>query len=160
MLQKSSLATNSHPASNTAVNDFAICRLNTDGTLDNTFGATLRGGSHSGKLTIDIDADGFDDRATALGLQGDKIIVAGSYQPDATHQSLEASAAHKGRTGRNHLRILCRSVGIPMQRADEVLELVGLTPAGGAQVQGLLAGQALPGSQCDSSDEKACAGRS
>jgi ABC-type uncharacterized transport system ATPase subunit len=38
---------------------------------------------------------------------------------------LEASAAHKDRTGRNHLRILCRSVRIPMQRADEVLELVG-----------------------------------
>jgi ABC-2 type transport system ATP-binding protein len=49
---------------------------------------------------------------------------------------LEASAAHKGRTGRNHLRILCRSVGIPLQRADEVLELVGLTPAGRRKFKG------------------------
>ncbi len=43
---------------------------------------------------------------------------------------LETSAAHRGRTGRNHLRIICQSVGIPLERADEVLELVGLTPAG------------------------------
>jgi ABC-2 type transport system ATP-binding protein len=49
---------------------------------------------------------------------------------------LEASAAHKGRTGRNHLRILCRSVGIPMQRADEVLELVGLAPAARRKFKG------------------------
>ncbi len=49
---------------------------------------------------------------------------------------LEASAAHRGRTGRNHLRILCRSVGIPLQRADEVLDLVGLTPAGRRSFKG------------------------
>jgi ABC-2 type transport system ATP-binding protein len=42
---------------------------------------------------------------------------------------LEASAAHKGRTGRNHLRIICAAAGLPKSRADEVLELVGLTPA-------------------------------
>ena len=44
---------------------------------------------------------------------------------------LEASAAHKGRTGRDHLRVICQSAGIPLERADEVLELVGLTVAGG-----------------------------
>ena len=43
---------------------------------------------------------------------------------------LEASAAHKGRTGRDHLRIICQAAGIPLARADEVLELVGLTAAG------------------------------
>jgi ABC-2 type transport system ATP-binding protein len=43
---------------------------------------------------------------------------------------LEASAAHQGRTGRDHLRIICRSAGIPLARADEVLELVGLAAAG------------------------------
>ncbi len=42
---------------------------------------------------------------------------------------LEASSAHKGRTGRNHLRVICRATGLPMWRADEVLELVGLTTA-------------------------------
>src|SRR2546428_4793663 len=29
---------------------------------------------------------------------------------------LEASSAHKGRTGRNHLRIICQSAGIPQRR--------------------------------------------
>jgi ABC-2 type transport system ATP-binding protein len=49
---------------------------------------------------------------------------------------LEASAAHRGRTGRNHLRILCESAGIPLARADEVLELVGLTPAANRKFKG------------------------
>ena len=43
---------------------------------------------------------------------------------------LEDSAAHRGRSGRDHLRVLCRSAGIPLARADEVLALVGLTAAG------------------------------
>ena len=43
---------------------------------------------------------------------------------------LEAGAAHKDRTGRDHLRIVCQSAGIPLARADEVLELVGLSAAG------------------------------
>src|SRR4051794_19791102 len=42
---------------------------------------------------------------------------------------LEASSAHKGRTGRNHLRVTCAAAGYPTTRADEVLELVGLSPA-------------------------------
>src|SRR5690349_751959 len=42
---------------------------------------------------------------------------------------LEASAAHRGRTGRNHLRAACLAAGLSLARADEVLELVGLTPA-------------------------------
>jgi ABC-2 type transport system ATP-binding protein len=49
---------------------------------------------------------------------------------------LEASSAHKGRTGRNHLRIICRSAGIPLDRADEVLEIVGLTPAAKRKFRG------------------------
>jgi ABC-2 type transport system ATP-binding protein len=49
---------------------------------------------------------------------------------------LEDGAAHRGRTGRDHLRILCRSVGIPLTRADEVLALVGLTDAGRRPVKG------------------------
>ena len=44
---------------------------------------------------------------------------------------LEGSAAHPGRTGRDHLRVICRAGGVPLKRADEVLALVGLTEAGG-----------------------------
>jgi ABC-2 type transport system ATP-binding protein len=49
---------------------------------------------------------------------------------------LEASSAHKGRTGRNHLRACCLTVGLPMSRADEVLDLVRLTPAADRKFKG------------------------
>jgi ABC-2 type transport system ATP-binding protein len=49
---------------------------------------------------------------------------------------LEASGAHRGRTGRNHLRIICRAAGLPLNRADEVLEVVGLTPAAKRKFKG------------------------
>jgi ABC-2 type transport system ATP-binding protein len=49
---------------------------------------------------------------------------------------LEASAAHKGRTGRNHLRVVCAAAGLPFRRADEVLETVGLTAAAKRKFKG------------------------
>ena len=45
--------------------------------------------------------------------------------------ALEATGFHPGRTGRDHLRVLCRAAGIPERRADETLAQVGLTEAGG-----------------------------
>jgi ABC-2 type transport system ATP-binding protein len=48
---------------------------------------------------------------------------------------LEASGAHEGRTGRDHLRVLCRAAGLPRSRADEVLSAVGLSRAGGRLVR-------------------------
>ncbi|MFU8852386.1 ABC transporter ATP-binding protein [Micromonospora sp. SL1-18] len=49
---------------------------------------------------------------------------------------LEASSAHKGRTGINHLRVICAAAGLPRERADEVLALVGLTPAAKRKFKG------------------------
>src|SRR5215470_6856288 len=49
---------------------------------------------------------------------------------------LEASGAHRGRSGRNHLRMLCDAAGIPTSRADEVLATVGLTPAAKRKFKG------------------------
>ena len=49
---------------------------------------------------------------------------------------LEASSAHRGRTGRNHLRMICRAAGLPDSRADEALALVGLTPAANRKFKG------------------------
>jgi ABC-2 type transport system ATP-binding protein len=49
---------------------------------------------------------------------------------------LEASSAHKGRTGINHLRVICAAAGLPRSRADEVLELVGLAPAAERKFKG------------------------
>jgi ABC-2 type transport system ATP-binding protein len=49
---------------------------------------------------------------------------------------LEASSAHKGRTGLNHLRIVCAAAGLPRERAEQVLESVGLTPAAKRKFKG------------------------
>ena len=49
---------------------------------------------------------------------------------------LEASSAHKGRTGINHLRVICAAAGLPRDRADEALALVGLTPAAKRKFKG------------------------
>ena len=50
--------------------------------------------------------------------------------------ALESSSFHPARTARNHLRILCTVAGLPMARADEVLELVGLRDAARRKVRG------------------------
>jgi ABC-2 type transport system ATP-binding protein len=42
---------------------------------------------------------------------------------------LEASGAHRGRSGRNHLRMLCYAAGLPTGRADDVIDKVGITAA-------------------------------
>ncbi|MCA2213445.1 ABC transporter ATP-binding protein [Jidongwangia harbinensis] len=49
---------------------------------------------------------------------------------------LEASSAHRGRTGVNHLRVICAAAGLPRERADEALALVGLTPAAKRKFKG------------------------
>jgi ABC-2 type transport system ATP-binding protein len=50
--------------------------------------------------------------------------------------ALEASSFHPARTGRAHLRVYCRVIGLPVRRADEVLDLVGLTSAGRRRIGG------------------------
>jgi ABC-2 type transport system ATP-binding protein len=50
--------------------------------------------------------------------------------------ALESSSFHPARTARNHLRIMCTVDGLPLQRADEVLELVGLKEAARRKVRG------------------------
>ncbi|HJQ00382.1 MAG TPA: ABC transporter ATP-binding protein [Jatrophihabitans sp.] len=40
--------------------------------------------------------------------------------------ALEAASFHPAHTGRQHLRIYCAAAGLPAERADEVLHLVGL----------------------------------
>jgi ABC-2 type transport system ATP-binding protein len=49
---------------------------------------------------------------------------------------LEATDFHPGRSGRNHLRMLGRAVGIPDARVDEVLKLVELDGAANRRVKG------------------------
>ena len=53
---------------------------------------------------------------------------------------LEATSFHPGRSARNHLRVFCAATGLPDRRADEVLELVGLTQAARFPVRGFSLG--------------------
>ncbi|MBQ1052537.1 ATP-binding cassette domain-containing protein [Micromonospora sp. C51] len=68
--------------------------------------------------------------------------IGGQRYPDLTDPLrhvgavLEASSAHKGRTGINHLRVICAAAGLPRERADQALELVGLTPAAKRKFKG------------------------
>src|SRR5262245_39399387 len=49
---------------------------------------------------------------------------------------LEASSAHKARSGCNHLRTVAAAAGLPDTRVDEVLALTGLTPAAKRKFRG------------------------
>jgi len=49
---------------------------------------------------------------------------------------LEATDFHPGRSGRDHLRTLSRSTGLPDSRVEEVLRLVELEDAAGRRVKG------------------------
>jgi ABC-2 type transport system ATP-binding protein len=53
---------------------------------------------------------------------------------------LEAQGFHPSRTARNHLRVYAAAMGVPDQRADQVLELVGLAEAGGRGAGGFSLG--------------------
>ena len=48
----------------------------------------------------------------------------------------DSAVFHPRRSGRDALRVLCALGGIPPRRADEVIDLVGLTAAGGRNVGG------------------------
>ncbi|MER8035722.1 ABC transporter ATP-binding protein [Streptomyces hydrogenans] len=49
---------------------------------------------------------------------------------------LDAQAAHPSRTGRDHLRLLAASNGLPDRRVDEVLAETGLEPAARRRIKG------------------------
>jgi ABC-2 type transport system ATP-binding protein len=54
--------------------------------------------------------------------------------------ALEASSFHPGRSARNHLRVTATAAGLPLARADAVLDQVGLTPAARRRVGGFSLG--------------------
>jgi ABC-2 type transport system ATP-binding protein len=53
---------------------------------------------------------------------------------------LEASSFHPGRSARNHLRVVATAAGLPLTRADQVLDQVGLTAAARRRVGGFSLG--------------------
>ncbi len=72
---------------------------------------------------------------------GTATIGGRSYAGLATPPSevgavLEATGFHPARSGRDHLRLYCTVSGYPLTRADQVLDQVGLSAAGGRAVRG------------------------
>lgn len=57
-----------------------------------------------------------------------------SYPRRQVGAVLDASGIHPGRSGKNHLRIIQKSAGIPAARVDQVLELVDLQEAANTRV--------------------------
>jgi ABC-2 type transport system ATP-binding protein len=53
---------------------------------------------------------------------------------------LEASSFHPGRSARNHLRVVATAAGLPLARADAVLDQVGLAQAAHRRVGGFSLG--------------------
>jgi ABC-2 type transport system ATP-binding protein len=53
---------------------------------------------------------------------------------------LEASSFHPGRSARDHLRVVTTAAGLPLSRADEVLDQVGLAGAARRRVGGFSLG--------------------
>jgi ABC-2 type transport system ATP-binding protein len=70
--------------------------------------------------------------ATISGLPYHRI----THPLSSVGAALESSSFHPARTGRNHLRIICIAAGLPLNRADEVLDMVGLGAAGRRKVRG------------------------
>ncbi|MGC4939958.1 ABC transporter ATP-binding protein [Kribbella sp. DT2] len=73
--------------------------------------------------------------------RGSATVAGASYRdipapPTVVGAALDASGFHPARTGRAHLRVYCAVSGLAPQRADEVLELVGLASAGGRRIGG------------------------
>ena len=57
--------------------------------------------------------------------------------PDPVHTAgalLDSGAAHPGRSGRSHLRVLARAAGVPDRRVEHLLSLVGLEASAGRRV--------------------------
>ena len=72
---------------------------------------------------------------------GDAFITGRRYQDlrdpmRVVGALLDPKSAHPGRTGRDHLRWLCRGGRIPLKRADELLGQVGLEHAADRRVGG------------------------
>ncbi|YAL84110.1 ABC transporter ATP-binding protein [Dermacoccaceae bacterium W4C1] len=71
--------------------------------------------------TATINGQRYQDLANPLGTVG---------------AALEATNFHPGRTGRNHLRVLAATSGIPDSRVDELLEMVGIPAAANKRAGG------------------------
>jgi ABC-2 type transport system ATP-binding protein len=103
---------------------------------------------HSGRVTGFLGPNGAGKTTTLRMLLGLVTPTAGTATLGGVRYAdltepirhvgavLEASSAHKGRTGLNHLRMICTAAGLPWSAADEALARVGLSPAAKRKFKG------------------------
>jgi ABC-2 type transport system ATP-binding protein len=103
---------------------------------------------HSGRVTGFLGPNGAGKTTTLRMLLGLVAPTAGTATFGGTRYVdldqpirhvgavLEASSAHKGRTGLNHLRMICTAAGLPWTAADQAMDRVGLTPAAKRKFKG------------------------
>ena len=87
------------------------------------------GPNGSGKSTTMRMIMGLDVPTSGSALINGKTFTELPWPLREVGALLDAKAFHPGRTGRSHLRWLALTNDIPLRRVDEVLDIVGLTPA-------------------------------
>jgi ABC-2 type transport system ATP-binding protein len=93
------------------------------------------GPNGSGKSTTMRCMLGLDRPDTGGASFGDRSYRQLSSPLHEVGALLDAGYVHPGRSGRNHLRWLAASNGLPRSRVDEVLDLVGLDTVGNRRVR-------------------------
>ncbi|HZB20733.1 MAG TPA: ABC transporter ATP-binding protein [Blastococcus sp.] len=94
------------------------------------------GPNGAGKTTTMRMMTGLVAPTAGAALVDDRLYAELPNPGAAVGTLLDASAVHPGRTGRTHLRLLARTVGVPAGRVDEVLGLVGLADAAHRRIGG------------------------
>jgi ABC-2 type transport system ATP-binding protein len=94
------------------------------------------GPNGAGKTTTLRIALGLARATTGQALIGGKRYDQLTRPREAVGAVLEATGFHPGRRGRDHLRVLARSGGLPARRVDEVLDMVELSGAADRRVGG------------------------
>jgi ABC-2 type transport system ATP-binding protein len=96
----------------------------THGQVTGFVGPNGAGKSTTMRMILGLDAP--DEGSAAIGGRPYSSLRHPLHEVGAL---LDASALHPGRRARDHLLWMAHSNGIPSQRVDEVIELVGLTSA-------------------------------
>ena len=102
----------------------SLSRTVTPGRVTGFLGPNGAGKSTTMKILLGL-ASPTSGQATIGGLAYGELA-----DPTGTvGASVESDALHPGRSGRNHIRILADATDTPLERVDEVLELVDLSAA-------------------------------